>query len=120
MRILHHVGKAGISAKMESLGAVNRMMYARKHFSPTHRAAYGGAIYLRHAARAIYGGPGERGQARRKASREAIATLRGRRPVPFAEITSPVAITTGNVRLRTLSPAAAGPVDADRVAVDTA
>ena len=120
MRILHHVGKAGISAQMESLGAITRLMYARKHFSPAHRAAYGGAIYLRHAARAIYGGSGERGQSRRKASREAIATLRGRRPVPFEEITSPVAVATGNSRLRKLSTEASGSAGAEPVVVDAA
>ena len=116
--ILHHAGKGGISPKMESLGAVTRMMYARKHFSPAHRAAFGGAIYLRHAARAVYGGAGETGQARRKASREVIATLRGRRPVPFAEITSPVAVAPAAAGLRTLSATSASAAEA--VAVDTA
>ena len=37
----------------------------------------------------------------------------GRRPVPFAAITSPVSVTTGDPELR----AAPGAADADRVAL---
>lgn len=117
MRILHHAGKGNVSAKMESLGALNRMLYARKHFSPVHRAAYGSALYLRHAARAVYAGSGELGTAKREASREVIATLRGRRPVPFAEITSPVAVSPGAPALRS---AAVPTADAEPLTVETA
>ena len=34
MTILHHDGKAGVKPHIESLGAVTRMLYARKYFCP--------------------------------------------------------------------------------------
>jgi hypothetical protein len=82
MTILHHESKAGIKPDIESLGAYTRIMYARKHFSPVHRAAYAGAVLLRHALRAVYAGAGEDARARRAASRRVVATLLGRAPVP--------------------------------------
>ena len=56
MTILHHDGKAGVNPKIDSLGAHTRMMYARKFFSPAHRAAYLGAVMLRHLLRSVYAG----------------------------------------------------------------
>jgi N-acetylglucosaminyl-diphospho-decaprenol L-rhamnosyltransferase len=100
MTILHHDGKAGVKPHIESLGAVTRMMYARKYFSPAHRALYGGAVTLRYLLRAVYAGSGDIGEQRRAANREVIATLFGRRPVPFARITSPVSVTTADPELR--------------------
>jgi N-acetylglucosaminyl-diphospho-decaprenol L-rhamnosyltransferase len=94
MTILHHEGKAGIQPHIESLMAHTRLLYARKHFSPAHRVAYAGAVLLRHAVRALYGGSGAQGGARRAASRQTIRTLLGRAPVPYAEQTS-----TRSVRL---------------------
>jgi GT2 family glycosyltransferase len=88
MTILHHEGKAGIQPHIESLMAANRLLYARKHFSPAHRLAYAAAVLLRHGARVVYGGSGAQGRARRAASRQAIRTLLGRAPVPYAEQTS--------------------------------
>jgi hypothetical protein len=58
-------------------------MYARKYFSPAHRAAYSGAVLLRHALRSVYAGGGEHGRLRREANRQVVATLLGRAPVPF-------------------------------------
>ena len=40
MTILHHDGKAGVKPNIVSLGAWTRLAYARKYFSPVHRAAY--------------------------------------------------------------------------------
>jgi GT2 family glycosyltransferase len=100
MTILHHDRKAGVKPHIESLGAIARMMYARKHFSPAHRALYAGAVLLRHLLRAAYAGSGELGQQRRAASREVVATMLGRRPVPFAERTSPVSLLTADPELR--------------------
>ena len=91
MTILHHGGEVGINPQIESLGAVTRVMYAHKHFSPAHRIAYTGAVALRHVTRAVYAGRGEPGRGKRAASRRVLATLAGREPVPFASLTAPVA-----------------------------
>jgi hypothetical protein len=90
MTIIHQDGKAGVQPHIESLIAHNRMVYAGKHFSPLHRAGYRAALLLRLGARALPGR--ERGRARRTASRQAIRTLRGRAPVPYADRTSAVSL----------------------------
>jgi N-acetylglucosaminyl-diphospho-decaprenol L-rhamnosyltransferase len=100
MTILHHASKDGVKAHVESLGAVTRMLYARKYFSPLHRTLYGGAVMLRYLLRFLYSGSGEIGRQKRAASRAALATMLGRRAVPFAAITSPVAVRTGDPELR--------------------
>jgi GT2 family glycosyltransferase len=82
MTILHHEGKAGISPSIESLNAYTRIVYAQKHFSPVHRAAYSGAVLLRHSLRSVYAGSGRQGRLRRQANRQVVATLLGRAPVP--------------------------------------
>lgn len=100
MTILHHDRKAGVKPHIESLSAVTRTMYARKYFSPAHRAAYAGAVFLRHMIRMIYSGSGETARQKRTASRAVIATMLGRRPIPFAPITSPVSAQPGSSELR--------------------
>jgi N-acetylglucosaminyl-diphospho-decaprenol L-rhamnosyltransferase len=100
MTILHHDRKAGVKPHIESLGAVTRTMYARKYFSPGHRIGYAGAIMLRHLLRSLYAGSGDIGRQKRAASREVVATMLGRRPVPFAPITSPVSVQTAGAELR--------------------
>ena len=114
MTILHHMTD-GVKPHIESLYAATRMMYARKHFSPGHRALYRGAVLLRHLLRLGYAGTGELGCQKRAASRAVVATLLGRRPVPFAPITNQVSVATGDpeLRARWLAPEAA---DADRIA----
>jgi GT2 family glycosyltransferase len=92
MTILHHDKKAGIKPHIEMLGGVTRVMYARKYFSPAHRGVYTCAVMLRHLIRTVCAGSGELGRQRRAASREVVAAMLGRRPVPFAELTSPVAV----------------------------
>ena len=112
MTILHQgVTKDGVKPQVDCLYAVTRLMYARKHFSPGHRALYGGAVLLRHLLRVGYAGSGELGQRKRAASRAVVETVLGRRPVPFAAITSPVAVNTGDPELRTglLAPPVADP-----------
>jgi N-acetylglucosaminyl-diphospho-decaprenol L-rhamnosyltransferase len=99
MTILHHAGKAGVKPSIESLGAWTRVAYARKHFSPLHRAAYSGALVLGHSLRSVYAGRGEQGRLRRQASRQAVATLVGRAPVPYGP-PSPVSLRTGAAELR--------------------
>ena len=61
MTIVHHEGKAGVKPSIESLNAYTRLMYARKYFSPAHRAAYASAVFLRHGLRSVFAGSGERG-----------------------------------------------------------
>jgi N-acetylglucosaminyl-diphospho-decaprenol L-rhamnosyltransferase len=100
MTILHHDGKAGVKPSIEALGAHTRMMYARKFFSPAHRTAYFGALMLRLALRSIYAGRGETGRLKRIANRQALATLLGRAPVPYAAITSKVSVQTAAPELR--------------------
>jgi GT2 family glycosyltransferase len=81
MTIIHHNDRSAVKPVFEALGAATRIMYARKHFGRLHRAAYFAAVALRHALRF-----------RRPASQAALRTLLGRDPVPFAEITQPVAV----------------------------
>jgi GT2 family glycosyltransferase len=82
MTILHYGAVPGVDARVESLSAYNRLAYARKHFSPLHRALYFAAMLLRHGGRAFVAGRGERGRSRRTANRAAFNTLLGRSPVP--------------------------------------
>lgn len=100
MTILHHDGKAGIKPSIASLGGHTRLMYARKFFSPAHRAVYLGAVVLRHLLRLIHPGRGETGRLKRASNRRAIAVLTGRARVPYAEITSPVSVQTAGRELR--------------------
>jgi hypothetical protein len=100
MTILHHDGKAGVKPHIESLYAATRMMYARKYFSPAHRVIYRSVVALRHVLRTVYAGSGDIGRQKRAANREVVATLLGRRPVPFARITSPVSVATAGPELR--------------------
>jgi N-acetylglucosaminyl-diphospho-decaprenol L-rhamnosyltransferase len=92
MTIVHHAFKDGVKPTADILSAHSRMKYARKHFSPGHRAAFGAAVMLRHALRSVYAGGGETGRLKRDANRRAIATLLGRAPVPHAERTSTVSV----------------------------
>jgi GT2 family glycosyltransferase len=100
MTILHHDGKAGVNPRIHSLDAFTRRMYARKYLSPVHRCAYMGSVMLRLLVRSVYAGRGETGKLKREANRRAIATLLGRAPVPFAAITSEVAVQTARPELR--------------------
>ena len=100
MTILHHDKKAGVKPHIEILGGVTRMMYARKYLSPGHRVLYTCAVLLRHGLRTIYAGSGELGRQRRAANRDVVAAMLGRRPLPFAAITSRVSVQTAEPELR--------------------
>jgi GT2 family glycosyltransferase len=115
MTILHHDRKAGIKPHIESLGAVTRMMYARKYFSPAHRGLYWIAVLLRHLLRAFYAGSGDIGRLRRGANREVVATMIGRRSIPFAATTSSVSVLAGDPELRHVQFRTNALQDADRV-----
>lgn len=116
MTILHHDRKAGIKPQIECLGAANRIAYSRKHFSQPHRALYAGAVMLRHLLRTTYAGSGDVGRQKRAANREVVATLLGRRPAPFAPITSPVSVWLDDRELRRAESATAEFADAPSVA----
>jgi GT2 family glycosyltransferase len=92
MTIVHHAFKDGVKPTAEILSAHSRAKYARKHFSPVHRAAFNAAVMLRHGVRAVWSGGGETGRLKRDANRRVIATLLGRAPVPHAERTSAVSV----------------------------
>jgi GT2 family glycosyltransferase len=85
MTILHHAGKAGISAKMEAQNVVAKMHYARKHFGRAHRAAFDGAMMLRYALRAAAPARDEMGRQRRAACVRSLRTMVGLDPPPFGE-----------------------------------
>ncbi len=51
MTIRHHAGKGGVQPRMLAQEAFARRQYARKHFSPAHRALYLAALRLRYALR---------------------------------------------------------------------
>jgi GT2 family glycosyltransferase len=83
MTIIHHADKAGHNPRMAGQEVYARRQYAQKNFRPAHRAAYISAICARHAVRAVLPGRGpDRGRARRRASQQALRTLRSSEP-PF-------------------------------------
>jgi N-acetylglucosaminyl-diphospho-decaprenol L-rhamnosyltransferase len=95
MTIVHHADKAGIQAKGEAQNNYTRMQYARKHFSPTHRAAYWSALVLRYGLRAVLA-PSRDAQERhrlRGVYRFVLETLFGRRGAPYQD-PPPVAVRT--------------------------
>jgi N-acetylglucosaminyl-diphospho-decaprenol L-rhamnosyltransferase len=100
MTILHHADKAGIKPSIESLGVNSRKLYARRFFSPPHRAAYLSALMVKALLRSVYAGRGETGRLKRVANRAAMLTLIGRAPVPYAAITSKLSVQTADPELR--------------------
>jgi N-acetylglucosaminyl-diphospho-decaprenol L-rhamnosyltransferase len=84
MTILHYGAKVGVDPRIESLSAHSRNLYARKHFSPPHRALYLTTIVMHHALRLAYGLRGERGKCRRAAHWAALKTLLGFSPPPHS------------------------------------
>jgi N-acetylglucosaminyl-diphospho-decaprenol L-rhamnosyltransferase len=100
MTIVHHAFKDGVKPSVDCLAAHSKMKYARKHFSPAHRAAFGAAVMLRHGLRSVYAGRGETGRLKRAANRRVVATLLGRAPAPHADRTSPVSVMTADPELR--------------------
>jgi GT2 family glycosyltransferase len=100
MTILHQDGKAGVKPSIERLSADSRMKYARKFFSPGHRAVYFGAVLVKFGVRSVYAGRGETARLRRTASRQAVLTLLGRGEVPYLEKTSKLSVQTADPELR--------------------
>jgi GT2 family glycosyltransferase len=85
MTIVHHAGKAGVRPKMWAQDAYTRMQHARKHFSLVHRAAYGVALGLGYAARAVAPVHDPSRTGRRDAARAALRVLVGLDGPPFGE-----------------------------------
>ena len=85
MTIIHHAGKGGVRPRMVAQDADSRVQYARKHLNPSARAAYLGAVGLRHAIRAVAPGREPDAANRRIAARLALATMTGRVQPPFGE-----------------------------------
>ena len=84
MTIVHHAGRSGVSSKVEAQMAFAKQLFARKHFSPLHRAAYLAALLIRHSLRALLGGADRRAaEDKRAASRRALRVLTGREEPPF-------------------------------------
>jgi GT2 family glycosyltransferase len=85
MTIVHHADKAGIRPKILAQDVYTRMQYARKHFSPVHRALYAFAIALRYGIRAAIPPSSEPGERRkmRDACKLVLLTLAGRRGAPY-------------------------------------
>ncbi|MGH2968578.1 MAG: glycosyltransferase family 2 protein [Solirubrobacteraceae bacterium] len=87
LTIIHHAGKAGVVAKIQAQDVYTRMQYARKHFSPAHRAAYWLALFLRFGLRAALA-PARDPEERRRlrdAYRFVLETLLGRRGAPYQD-----------------------------------
>jgi N-acetylglucosaminyl-diphospho-decaprenol L-rhamnosyltransferase len=83
MTIVHHAGKGGLRPKMWAQDAYTRMQYARKHFSPLHRLAYGGALGLGYGLRAVAPERKRDREGRRRAAAAALRALVGIGEPPF-------------------------------------
>jgi N-acetylglucosaminyl-diphospho-decaprenol L-rhamnosyltransferase len=82
MTILHHAGKAGVAPRLVAQDAFTRRQYAQKHFTAPQRTLYLSALGTGHLLRAL--APAGDGGERRQAAWQALATLAGRTPPPFA------------------------------------
>jgi GT2 family glycosyltransferase len=81
MTVVHHAGKAGLDVRLTAQDAFSRLQYARKHFSPVHRAAYATALGIGYGLRAAL--PGARRSELRRAARAALRVLVGVDGPPF-------------------------------------
>lgn len=81
--IRHYGADVPLDPNLESLKFHSRISYARKHFSRAHRALHFAILTVGLSLRSLYPGPGDVGRRRRAASRMALSTILGRRPVPY-------------------------------------
>jgi len=72
MTILHHASKGGENPRTRAQDAFARLQYARKNFSPAHRALYRVALALRYSLRAAAPGDGARRAAYRAALHQSL------------------------------------------------
>jgi N-acetylglucosaminyl-diphospho-decaprenol L-rhamnosyltransferase len=103
MTIVHHAGKGGVRPRMVAQDAYTRIQYARKHFPPATRAAYLGAVGLRHAIRAVVRSRQPNAADRRAGARLALATMTGRVRPPFGA-PPPTALAPGAANTTGSSP----------------
>jgi N-acetylglucosaminyl-diphospho-decaprenol L-rhamnosyltransferase len=85
MTIRHHGADVALDLRLESLQVHSRLAYARKHFSPLHRATHYAAIACGLALRSVYPGRGAAARQRRAVARAALSTVLGRSPVPHGQ-----------------------------------
>ena len=85
MTIIHHEGKAGRNPRMAAQYVYACRQYARKHFSPGHRAIYLSCLGLREAFRAVLPDSGPDRPGRRLAACHALRTLMGASGPPFCK-----------------------------------
>jgi GT2 family glycosyltransferase len=88
MTILHHVQKGGtartVNDRMVRQNAYAQLQYARKHFSPLHRALFRGVLLLRYGVRSLaIGGDRDYARRRRAAARNAARLVVGLAEPPF-------------------------------------
>jgi GT2 family glycosyltransferase len=83
MTIIHHAHKAGPSPQRAAQGAYAKRHYAAKHFPTGQRAAYLGAVALRHALRWWAFSLVPRAERRRAGEKAALHVLFRGRPAPF-------------------------------------
>jgi GT2 family glycosyltransferase len=81
MTIVHHAEKAGINPKLTAQDAFTRLQYARKNYSPAHRAVYVGVLVARYVARLLP--VGAHGRPRAEAARRALRVVFRRDEPPF-------------------------------------
>ena len=86
MTIVHHAGKAGISARIEAQNAFARRHHATKHFSGPKRMAFIAANALRYGLRAASPSRNGVGAERRAASVAALKTLIGVSQPPYEPV----------------------------------
>ena len=86
MTILHHVHMgAPLGARMEAQYALSRRVYAEKHFSPPHRAAYLAFVRLRYWLRFLAAMRPGSDRYWREAARRALRVLGRVEPPPFEQ-----------------------------------
>ena len=80
MRIVHHVGKAGVDERRERQRAFAKRQYAEKNLDGLPRVSFLAAVCVKYAIRAV----GSRSRSKRHAARRALRALVRREP-PFLQ-----------------------------------
>ena len=87
MRIVHHYGKVGFHPRVYAQLALANRLYARKHFSPLHRAAFVAAVGVFYVARLPVYALLHRSDPRAAESmKQALRALLGRSAPPYEPV----------------------------------